>query len=155
RRRRRGGPAEEARQGRAGLPDGGGEGRTEAPGPIGRRAARLLHKTPPTIEQPRVVQGGCTMRRLLLCLGLLCASSVQAAAPSPPPCDPDGTPLPTGARLRIGTARFRCAPAAWPYPLLALSADRERMALASASGEVRVCSALDGKEFVRVVEPGY
>jgi WD40 repeat protein len=62
------------------------------------------------------------------------------------PCDACGDPLPPGARLRLGTTRFR----ADPYRGLVLSADRKLMACGTSSYVVRVCSTETGKELGRV-----
>src|SRR5262245_55434366 len=72
--------------------------------------------------------------RFVTCLALLscCASAAPAAAPFVPPED---EPLPSGAVLRLGTARLR-------HPIrihsLALSDDGNTLATADDAGRVRV-----------------
>lgn len=87
------------------------------------------------------------MRRHLSCLTLLILSlSSQAAAPFPLLRDADGEPLPPGARLRLGTTRFRSA----PFREIVFSADRRLMACPTHSQAVRTCSTQTGKELGRV-----
>lgn len=83
---------------------------------------------------------------------LVLSLSAPAAAPPPAPCDAHGDLLPPGARLRLGTTRFRFVPSEGPHEAVVVSADRKRMALTSASGQVLVCSTLDGKAIARVGE---
>ncbi len=79
---------------------------------------------------------------------LLLALAAHAAAP-PPRRDSYGDPIPSGARLRLGTIRFRTVGHRSPVPLV-LSHDGRRFACSATCGAVRVCSTATGKDLLRL-----
>jgi WD40 repeat protein len=84
------------------------------------------------------------MRTLAVCLALSCASAVSAA---PPPRDPD---LPKGARLRLGTPRWRLDFAQRPSAPLVLSPDRKTLALCGRDRAVEVFDLRTGRRRFRL-----
>src|SRR5258707_97004 len=85
--------------------------------------------------------------RLVSVLALALALVAPAFGDGPARKDAFGDPLPDGALMRLGTARFRVS----PYnELIQLSPDGKLIAVGDGSNTIRLLDAADGSEIRRI-----